>query len=567
MRSLAIVAGFLMACEPSSSTGAVQPALDFEVFPEVLGAGTDSVLRVTTTRGWYEADSVSFAIDGVEVAPVSVLDYLTAEAMISVPQDIERGVYDLIIRNSQEEKILEDAIEIVDRSISVSPDRAWMGEMVEVDVIGEGTAWTDGYTWADFGDDAIVFDVDVHDGQHATVTLAVSPQGRPGARDIVMQDGPTLTTLSEGFTVDRKVITAAFTPGEVNQGFPYDFRLEGVDTSWNAESTVEFWNASSRVEDITVQEYNVIDEDTIVGQIAVSNAARLGTLHVVVYGENETILLPDAVNVLDSPANMNIVAVGLSYDVVKTINPSTGRVEEEPEAVAYFIIPLIPPCGPAAGPPPDQPVPFDINGVFENPDPPEEVNCPYAETVDAGEHVYFESPENTVRLDREVNFAGQILYVARELEMTDYTFDTSYDLVIQGAAGGVEAQRIPEVIPTVPRDVVITSPYMGDNLVHNRADDFVFEWNPAGTFPTAALVATLNGQIAETNRSGYVGVIPFDDGRHTFGPSKLTQMLPGNVNFSLTAATRGPFFGLEGSSITSNRATSAVSMVGQMELE
>jgi hypothetical protein len=321
-----------------------------------------------------------------------------------------------------------------------------------------------------------------------------------------------------------------------------------------------------------------------------SNAARLGMRDIVIsYGSGdtlETILVPDGFEVLDAPPDLSDLYVGLGFDVSRAIDNTDGTLYEDVSAIAYFLIPLDPPCG-SSPPPGDGPMPYDQNGVFPVPPEAEPVDCPNPETVSVGPQVWFVGPENTVTLDKDVIPAtGQIIYFGNDLTLADYHFDTMYDLEAPGDdESGVPPFYLVDVQPTVPADYYIESPEFWGDLTVSRGEDFPYSWYcpaetpscvvPEGeeavygaqTYPDAIFSTSIGGILTSNGEPGFAGSLPWDDGHHTYTAAELSQLEASPVSFSAASYIEGPYFGLPFSSIQTCKSDSTVSTGAQLILE
>jgi hypothetical protein len=550
--------------DPDSDTQA--PArLAFEVSPSVAGVGTS--LEIDATRAAFVfGDTQAVFGEGISVTSVTVQDGFQAVARVDVDLDAPLGPRDLTVVIAGQEHVLEDAFTVIDQSFVIEPANGKMGETLYVDLLGFGTSWEPNFTWASFGRGVEVLDFRVIAPNLATARIAILPDAPPGPRDVEVQEGSQVVSLYEGFTVDRAVITAFFDPPEAYQGETKAFDITGLDTAFTQDTVIEFWDDGGPNADIQVVELNVIDVENVFGRIRVSNAAALGHRDVMITSGDESILLPDAIEVLDAPPDLSNVVPVIGYDVTRQIDNATGDLLQEVRAFAYFVIPLSPPCG-AAGVPGSGPMPYDNNGVFPVPPPPQPVDCPYPETVSAGDFVWFEGPENIVTMPKQViQSTGQIIYWNSDLSLDDYKFDTLYDLHTQGDPDGIPEVIVERVQPTVPADYYLTSPDLWGDYTHDRTTDFDYTWTPAQTYPEAIFSTQISGTLVVDGEPGFAGSIPWDDGAHRYTSGELSQLQAGPVTFSAASFIQGPIFALP-FSIYQSRSDSTLSTTAELILE
>ncbi|MBT3221904.1 MAG: hypothetical protein HN348_22750 [Proteobacteria bacterium] len=539
---------------------------DFVLSPAIGGRGTTIDVFFDAARPDFLYGETDFDFgEGIDVESVTVLDSYNAMAVLNIEANAELGLRDVTIYVEDDPTLLTEAFQIIAESFVIDPDNAKLGELLDVAIVGRSTDWVEGI-WASFGDGIDVISFSVLSPTLAAATISVRPDTAPGLRNVTIENGPDVLTLHRGFTVDRSVVTAFFEPEEAMQGETVDFTIRGLNTNFTDGSTIEFWDMAGKNSDIVVREIHVLDSENMYGRIQLSNAAAIGFRDVMIRAY-EDILVPDGLEVLDAPPDYSSVAVGLGFDVSREIDDATGDLLESVSALAYFVIPLDPPCG---APPPmgDGPKPYDNNGVFATPPPAATVDCPNPETVSAGDYVWFESPENIVTLHKEIiSSTGQTIYIGHNLTLDDYRFGQMYDLHTQGDPNGIEEVLIEEVQPTVPADYYLLTPELWGGYTHDRVSTFEYTWTPALTYPTAIFSTSINGTLAENDEGGFAGCLPWDDGVHEYSPSELLLLNAGPVSFSMMSYVEGPYFGLPFSAIQTNQSDSALSTTARLVLE
>lgn len=564
---LALIPG----CNPETDeTGSVEEpeSSSLMLYPSVGGINTDMEVQIRSERSYLRFGETDLDLGpGITVHSVTVHDGYTATAAITIDPDAELGWRDGVVGVEGIDDTLYEAFNVVADSIQIRPSNGKMGELVEVDILGQNTEWEAGYTWTSFGDGIDVLDFDVISATTASATIAIRADTAPGTRDVAMENGPHVTTLYDGFTVDRAVITAFFDPEEALQGDTVEFTITGLDTNFIQGTGVEFWDDGGPNADIRVTELTVLDSENMYGKMRLSNAARVGMRDVLIRAGDEWLLVPDAFEVIDAPPDLANVAIGLGFDVIRSIDNSTGALGERVSALAYFIIPLDPPCG-AAPPPGSGPAPYDANGVFPVPPEAEEVDCPHPETVSAGDYVWFESDENVVTLHKDViQSTNQIVYRGIDLTLDDYRFGNFYDLHTQGDPDGIPEVILEGVQPTVPADYYILEPQLWGDYVHDRSTTFDYKWSPAQTYPDAVFVTQISGTLEATGDGGFAGSVPWDDGVHSYVPGELLQLQSGPVSFLASSMIEGPLFGFPFSTIQTNQSNSVLQTSASLILE
>lgn len=569
-----MIFGFIAGCKDSATKDASDTAsTDGETagltfWPPTAGQGTTFDARISASSSVFGYTGANLDLGaGVTVNSLTVLDGWTATANITVAGDAPLGERDATVVTGDRGTLhITSALDVVADSFTIDPPRARIGESVQVEFLGNNTHWEAGNTWAYFGDDIDVTSVQILSETYATANVTVGTDAVPGLYDVAMEVGPQVTTLYSGFQVDRVSLSAQFDPTEATQGQTVDFTIDGLGTHFEQDHTdLEFWKDGDQKGDILVDWINVVDAEHLYGQMTLSNAAEIGWRDVLVNTRSEGVFIGDAFEVKDAAADLTNVGISLTFHVARGIDNATGAINEQVTGQAIFYIPLDPPCG--AGSSGSGPQPYDANGVFPDPPPVDQPDCPNPETVGAGEHVWFESPCNVVQLDRYVDGATGLIYYTAPLTLDDYCFDQAYDLHTEGEEGGIGEYILPGVQPTVPADYQILSPDLWGDYTQNRAEDFHYTWTPAMTYPDAIFATGISGTLVSTGEGGFAGSIPWDDGDHTYTPAELEQLEAGNVSFYAYSYIQGPYFGFPFSTIQTNQSSSYLYTQASMVLE
>jgi hypothetical protein len=599
MRIAVLIASIaLVACNDSASKGGdsarEEEPRELAFWPPEAGRGTTFTGRITAGASIFEFDSGGLDLGaGVTVDTFTVVDGWTATATITVAADAELGGRDAKIDSSKGDFTIGDALTIVNDSFSLYPTRAKIGESVEVEFIGQNTAWTPGATWAGFGDGIDVTAVDVLSETYMLANVTVSPDAVPGLRDVFVEEGPELTTQYNAFQVDRVGISALFDPPEVTQGETVSFSIVGKDTQFTGDSEIHFYQSGDEKEDIVIDRMSADDAEHISGRLTVSNAAELGTRDVLVVTGEEGVFIEDATFVLDADIDLSDVGISRWFNVTRGIDNSSGAISEAVGIGVIFFLPLDPACppdpetdctdwydndgdgatdcydsdcatDPACG---GGPMPYDANGVFETYSTSGAADCPNNETVSAGDHVWFESDCNIITLDRNVDGASGMIYYSAAVTLDDYCFDTIYALHTEGEEGAIPEALVDDIMWTVPDDFSLIDPEWWGDYTHNRAEDLTYTWTPASTSPPSYFVTQISGALVEPNgATGYAGSIPRDDGEHTYTSDELSYLEAGPATFSAYSIIFGPEVGFTFSNIQTD-SQSYVYISGSVVLE
>jgi hypothetical protein len=474
--------------------------------------------------------------------------------------------------------------------VSISPDRARLGETLQVDIVGFNTTLQDG-AWVDMGPGVYVNWVEVTDFTHATASVSIDQRADPGWHDVAVTNGPTVYRANDAFFIERSSIAIQIDPAEGNQGETLAFSIIGSNTHFEAKDTSidpydhwdegnilgclpvgTTWTYADLSTSICVEEFYPWCQDTVepggilnvsnptvgTGTMRISNGALPGKYDVRIYtiertDENgngcsnlgefeivEEVILHEGFEVKDVPIDCNDnPGVSFGFNIGRSFNNDTCEVNENVSASAIFFTPLDPPCGGAPGPPV---MPFDLNHVI-NP-PSGGSDCPPTPTCDAGPQVYLESELNTITMLREVNtFTQEVLYRPEfPLTLDDYMFGyVDYDLVADGSdeESQIPAFRKEDALFTLPSDITLLEPLLCNNYTHDPTEDLVVRWTPGQTYDVAGM--SLNWSTTDPDEVAWqLIVLPWDDGEWTFTPDWFEQVPEGAGNFGFGAGVDEP---------------------------
>jgi hypothetical protein len=527
-----------------ASDPATPPVLDelelpegqrFTLHPPVVARGSVVQLELEALRPSLDPATSALAFDtpGLDLQALTVLDGFTATVDLAIADDTPTGPIDATLTVDGETLVLPDALRITDRDASLSPTEGRMGEVVTLTVEGVQTDWSADDTWIRLGADVQTLAVTVESPERAVVRAAIASDARPGWRDVTIERPDDVQTIYDGFLVDRAVITASFDPPVVDQTAEVDVVIEGVNTRFPDDMTadrVQFWRGGTRLGDLTWLSFAQESEGRLTGRVKVSNAARLGFLDVYIEG-TDALLLQDAVEVRPTAPDPTDAFLVRRFEVRRELR-ADGTIDDDVRALAWFVVPLDPPCAtgalPAGGP-----VPFDIPGVFPTPPPGDILDCPEALSLDAGDVVFFESPTNVVALERDISGTGQLLYRGRDLTLADYHFGQTYDIRVPGGPD-IPGFLVEDAQPTVPIDYAVSVPFTIDRFTGATVD-----WTVAGVYPTGFFSLGIASSLSTTGQSAYVGVLPFDDGSYTLPSPQLSQLTAGDAVFTAIAGVEG----------------------------
>ena len=524
-------------------------SLTFSVYPPASGQGVSVEVDVGANRSAFSYADTSFSFgDDIDVLGVNVNDNWGARAEILIGQDAVLGIRDVVVYTDGKEYTVEDSFEVVAQSFILEPDNGKVGECIEIGILGNNTEWRGGLTWPHFGDGIEVLDFKVYTDTLAEASISVGATSSPGWRNVTVDSGSgNYTVVYDAFKVDRVGLAASWEPIEAAQGEIVEFTVRARNTDFlSSTPDIKFFDRFGENPDIVIRNMVVLDAENLYGRMQLSNAAALGGRDVIIDTNDDSVRIDNAFDVTGLDWDVSDVVISLDFYVVRSTDQQTCELNERVTATALFWIPLDPPCGGAgSGEPQDGPSPYDNNGLFELVQgSAEEEDCPFPTTLSAGDYVWFESPYNIVTLEKTYESAsGTIYYEGKDLTFADYVPDQLYDLHTQGDPDGLGEYLIPRVQPTVPADWHWVYPDMC-GLVQPREDGFPFEWTPAQTYPKAVFATFIYGTLAENNKPGFAGVVPWDDGIHGFTPSETLGLVAEPVRLESLSYIKGPYFGL-----------------------
>ena len=563
-----------MACTIQPEKSGEDPApLEFSVYPPASGRGTQVEVDIDANRSAfsYSNTNIDFG-ENVTVLNISVDDGYSARADILIDPDAELGLRDVIVWTDGSDYTVGESFTIVDQSFLIEPTSGKIGECIDVGILGNNTEWRGGLTWPHFGDGIEILDFTVYSDTLAEANISITSDAFPGWRNVVVDSGTgDYTVMYDSFQVDRIGLAASWEPVSAAQGRTVEFTIRAKATDFlSSIPHIRFFDRFGENPDILIRDLFILDAENMYGRMQLSNAAALGTRDVLIDTSEDSVRISDAFEVTSLNWSLSQVAISLEFEVVRWTDEETCEFEERVDASAVFFIPLNPPCGSSGmGPPQPSPRPYDNNGVFEiveGVSGPEE-DCPFPTTISAGDYVWFESPENIVTMEKVYEpSTGRIYYKGFDLTMNDYVPNQMYDLHTQGDPDGIGEYLLEGVQPTVPADWYWLSPDMC-GLIWDREDGFPFEWTPAQTYPKAIFGTFIYGTLVENGNRAFAGVLPWDDGVHSFTALEMLQLNPEEVRLEVLSYIKGPYFGLPESIYQYCRSDSYIAYIANFILE
>jgi hypothetical protein len=625
---------FLAACEEQAPVDTplvtAQPSLRLTPLVGGLGNTIDVAVQGLNTR-WEQGDLRLDFGPNITVGDIEVVGPNDAIAPVSIDPAAPLGYTDVTVsfdRRDADGASIEPAslsfkgdegFLIQPGDVSISPDRARLGETLQIDIVGFNTTLQDG-AWVDMGPGVYVNWVQVDDFTHATASVSIDQRADPGWHDVAVTNGPVVYRANDAFFIERSSIAIAIDPTSGNQGETLAFSIIGSNThfetkpagidpydQWDANNPLAClapgtrWTYADLSTSICVEEFYPWCQDTVepggilnvsnptvgTGTMRISNGALPGKYDVRVYtiertddngngcsapGEFvilEEVILHEGFEVKDVPIDCNDnPGVSFGFNVGRSFNNDTCDINENVSASAVFFTPLDPPCGSPPGPPV---MPFDINHVI-NP-PSGGADCPPTPTCDAGPQVYLESELNTIVLQRQVNtFTQEVVYVPEfPLTLDDYKFGyVDYDLVADGSEDETQipAFRQEDALFTLPSDFELLEPLLCNNYTHDPNEDLLVRWTPGQTYDVAGM--SLSYSTTDVDEVAWqLVVLPWDDGEWTFTPDWWEQVPEGAGNFGFGAGVSEPkwFFDFgQGQVGVENQGRSGLSYSGFMLL-
>ncbi len=579
-----LAAGLLSGCpeqEPVATIESAAPQLRISPLIGGLGMTVDLSLRGVNTQ-WQDGDLRVDLGEDITIGEPTVNGPNNATVPVTIADSALLGYRPITIefdrRDAEGNDISAASFTLRDvdgflvqpGGVSITPDRARLGETLTISITGFNTILQEGSAWVDMGEDVYVNWVAVQDETHATASISIDQRAEPGWRDVSVRNGQVVYTAVEALFIERSSIAIEIQPENGNQGEVLPFSVEGFNTHFDSTGTREtlvdmsssicvneFWpDCQDTVEPGGV--VNVLAPTVATGTMRISNGAAAGLYDVRAYtverqdfdgngvldpGEFtilEEVVLHEGFEVRPVPIDCNDnPGVGFSFSVSRSIDNDTCNVNENVSASAVFYTPLDPPCGSPPGPPV---FPYDINYVI-NP-PSGGADCPTTPTCDAGPYVYLESELNTITLERQENpFTGEIRYTPdRQLVLDDYKFGyVAYDL---WAEGSEDETQIPEfrkedALFTLPSDFELLAPQLCNNYTHDPSEDLVVEWTPGNTYDVAGMSVSWSTTDAD-EVAWQIITLPWDDGEHAWEQEYWEQMPEGGGNFGFGAGVGEP---------------------------
>jgi hypothetical protein len=509
---------------------------------EIWGQGTD----------WQPGEvAVDFG-QGVDV-PVLIVDssfHLTAQVIVA--EGAQPGSRDVLLTWPRGEVLVHNGFVVEQGSIAVSPNRAALGETLQVEVTGWQTDFRVNHTVISFGPSVDVLEANVLSSSRLRATVHVPLQSEPGPADLtVYNPGGQVYTLASGFMVDRDARRMTIEPAEADQGEELTVVIEAEDANFE-----QGWTEVVLGTGVVTVLVTVLGPETLEAQLRIGNNAATGTRDVLVRTDTpqspeETRLLADGFSIYPVQADPLRARVSLSLGISRAHDAEDCDFSVNVYASATFYEPNDFPCPPSGASSSMMPPPhFDIastghtmtNGSTD---------CPSSKTFDAGPWVEYVSEAGTVTLDRYVHpYNGRVSYRGVGLDLQDYLTDTVFDLHTPGGDLGwseLPPWQIPTVLTTLPVDYQQHGPdYCG--LQHPLDEPLSIEWDPAGTYDESEMYLYMLGP-AQDEGVPLMMVYPWDDGEFTYSPGMLSFFTPGFASL-IQSAYRQTRFDVPGSDYT-----------------
>lgn len=506
---------------------------------EVWGQGTD----------WQPGQvEVDFG-EGVDV-PVLIVDssfHLTAQVI--VVEDAAPGSRDVVVTWPTGEVLVHNGFVVEEGSIAVTPNRAALGETLQVEITGWQTDFRVNHTLVTFGPAVDLIEVSVLSSSRIRATVHVPLRSEPGPTDVtVYNPGAQVYTLAGGFVVDRIARRMSIDPDEAKQGQELTVVIEAEDASFE-----DGWTEVDLGTGVVTQQVTVVGPEMLEVELRIGNNAVIGARDVFVRTDTpqspeETRVLVDGFHIWQVEADPLRARVSLSLGISRVHDAVDCDWGVNVYASATFYEPNDFPCPPSGSvsslmAPPHFDIPatgYTMTGGS--------TDCPGSKTFDAGPYVQYVNEGGTVTLERYVHpYNERISYRGVGLDLQDYLTDAIFDLRTPGGDLGwseLPPWEIPAVLNTLPVDFQQHGPdYCG--LRHPLDEPLSVEWDPAQTYDEAEMYLYLIGP-AQDEGVPLMMIYPWDDGSFTYSPDLLSFFTPGYASL-LQSAYRQTRFEVPGS--------------------
>ena len=506
---------------------------------EIWGQGTD----------WLPGEvDVDFG-EGVEV-PVLIVDssfHLTAQVMVD--EGAEPGSRDVLLRWPRGEVLVHNGFVVEQGSIAVAPNRAALGETLQVEITGWQTDFRVNHTVVTLGPGVDILEADVLSSSRIRATVHVPLRGEPGPTDVtVYNPGGQVYTLASGFLVDRDARMMSIDPPEGDQGEVLTVVIEAEDANFE-----EGWTAVELGTGVVTQSVTVLGPETLEAELRIGNNAATGPRDVLVRTDTpqtpeETRLLADGFSIWPVQADPLRARVSLSFGISRSHDAEDCDFSVNVYASATIYEPNDFPCPPSGAfssmmAPPHFDVPATGHTMTGG-----STDCPSSKTFDAGPYVQYVSEARTITLERYVHpYNSRVSYRAVGLDLQDYVTDTVFDLHTPGGDLGwseLPPWEIPGVLTTLPVDYQQQGPDYC-SLQHSLDEPLTVEWDPASTYDESEMYLYLIGP-AQDEGVPLMMIYPWDDGEFTYSPELLSFFTPGFASL-IQSAYRQTRFEVPGS--------------------
>ncbi len=256
--------------------------------------GTRVTLDLVGVNTSFDAGSFAAFGTGVAVVGQTATDTTHLQVELAIAIDAPPGLRDVTVFTGTEIALGSALFEVIQAPeiLSITPDAAASGDVLDVTIEGLATHFLDGVTTADFGGGIGVTAVVVSSPTSLTASLALSGKAAPGLRDVTVTTGGEQAVALDGFTVILVPRLHRITPAAGIQGDFVVVEIEGQGTGFaTGDVTLDLGPG------VNVSTISVAGTLRFVAEVTLDIDATPGLRDVVVTSAGQTLTLTEGFTV------------------------------------------------------------------------------------------------------------------------------------------------------------------------------------------------------------------------------------------------------------------------------
>jgi hypothetical protein len=281
-RNVSVTTGAQVVSLTNAFHVTVGPAAIAGLSPASAAQGSTATVTVTGSQTNFASGLTSAAFGGgITVTGITVNSALSATVSISIPNTTALGAYNVTLTTGGEVATILGGFTVTTGNpqlIAVTPPTGNQGATnLSVTLTGLFTNFVNGTSVASFGSsDITVNSTTVTSATTAVANINISLSAVLGLRNVTVNTGGVVASITGGFSVLAAGPSAVLNPGSAQQGTSETILITGTNTNFASNTTVNFGN------DITSGAVTVNSPTSASVPITIDNVAALGARSVTI---------------------------------------------------------------------------------------------------------------------------------------------------------------------------------------------------------------------------------------------------------------------------------------------